>query len=59
MLLLLQVLYMQYINTVLMAELLIKHKAKPSASLALRPNANCFILCIAQARHCFKNFHEY
>ena len=36
------------------AEMLIKHEAKPSALLALRPSAEYFIFHIARARLCFK-----
>ena len=36
----------------------IKHEAKPSALLALRQCAKCFILCIARARPCFNCFKE-
>ena len=31
----------------------IKHEAKPSALLALRPRDECFILCIAQGRYIY------
>ena len=36
----------------------IKHEAKPSAYLALRQRAECFILHIATARPCFNCFKE-
>ena len=40
-------------------EMLIKHKANPSALLASRPHAECCILHKAQARQCFNNFKEF
>ena len=38
------------------AEMLIRHEAKPSALLALRPHAECFISRKARARQCFYYF---
>ena len=41
----------------------IKHEVKPSALLALRQHAECFVLCMARARlhvNCFKVlYHKY
>ena len=39
--------------------MLIKHEAKPSALLASRPPAECFILRKARARKCFYYFKEF
>ena len=41
------------------AEMLIKHKAKPSALLASRPRAKCFISCKARVRQCFNYSKEF
>ena len=41
-----------------MAEMPIKHQAKPSALLASRQHTECFILPIARARPCFSYFKE-
>ena len=39
--------------------MLIKHEVKPSALLALRLRAECFISRKAQARQCFYYFKEF
>ena len=39
--------------------MLIKHEAKPSALLASRPHAECFILHKVRARQCFYCFNEF
>ena len=41
-----------------MTKLLVKHEAKPSALLASKPQAECFISRKAQARQCFNYFKE-
>ena len=41
------------------AEMLIKYKVKPSALLASRPLAECFISRKARARQCFSYFKEF
>ena len=37
----------------------IKHEAKPSDLLALKPHAECFILLKARAKQCFNYFKEF
>ena len=39
--------------------MLIKHEVKPSALLALRVHAECFISRKARARECFYYFKEF
>ena len=41
------------------AEMLIKHEAKPSVLLASRPRAKCLISRIARARQCCYYFKEF
>ena len=53
-----QVLHVKY-STRCAAERLIKHEAKMSALLALRPGTKCFIFHIARARQCFNYFVEF
>ena len=41
------------------AECYINIEAKPSAILASRPSAKCFIFHIARARQCFNCYREF